>query len=156
MTIEGGSIMDIMRWDPRENLMRSFFDDFFDITGRPSGNRRRRWEEGGIWSPATDLIDKKDKLVARIELPGVEKRDVKISLSENNLTVQGEIEKDKETKKEDYYCCERVYGTYSRTISLPAEIDQDKIKANFKNGILEIIIPKKAEKKPKEITIEPE
>lgn len=148
--------MDIMRWDPRENLMRSFFDDFFDIAGKPSSNRRRRWEEGGIWSPATDLIDKKDKLVARIELPGVEKKDVKISLSENNLTVQGEIEKDKETKKEDYYCCERAYGTYSRTISLPAEIDQDKIKANFKNGILEITIPKKAEKKPKEITIEPE
>jgi HSP20 family protein len=148
--------MDIMRWDPRENLMRSFFDDFFDIAGRPSGNRRRRWEEGGIWAPATDLIDKKDRLVARIELPGVEKKDVKISLSENNLTVQGEIEKDKETKKEDYYCCERAYGTYSRTISLPAEVDQDKIKANFKNGILEITIPKKAEKKPKEITIEPE
>jgi len=76
--------------------------------------------------------------------------------SENNLTVQGEIEKDKETKKENYYCCERAYGTYSRTISLPAEVDQDKIKANFKNGILEITIPKKAEKKPKEITIEPE
>jgi HSP20 family protein len=148
--------MDIMRWDPRENLMRSFFDDFFDITGKPSSNRRRRWEEGGIWSPATDLIDKKDKLVARIELPGVEKKDVKVSLSENNLTVQGEIEKDKETKKEDYYCCERAYGTYSRTISLPAEIDQDKIKANFKNGILEITMPKKAEKKPREITIEPE
>jgi HSP20 family protein len=148
--------MDIMRWDPRENLMRSFFDDFFDITGRPSGNRSRRWEEGGIWAPATDLIDKKDRLVARIELPGVEKKDVKISLSENNLTVQGEIEKDKETKKENYYCCERAYGTYSRTISLPAEVDQDKIKANFKNGILEITIPKKAEKKPKEITIEPE
>jgi HSP20 family protein len=148
--------MDIMRWDPRENLMRSFFDDFFDITGKTGSNRRRRWEEGGIWSPATDLLDKKDKLVARIELPGVEKKDVKISLSENNLTVQGEIEKDKETKKEDYYCCERAYGTYTRTISLPAEIDRDKIKANFKNGILEITIPKQAEKKPKEITIEPE
>jgi len=87
-------------------------------------------------------------------LPGVEKKDVKISVSDNNLTVQGEIEKDKETKKEDYYCCERAYGTYSRTISLPAEIDQEKIKAIFRNGILEIILPKKPEKKPKEITIE--
>ena len=146
--------MDLIRWEPRENLMRSFFDDFFDTMSRPSGNRRRRWEEGGIWSPATDLIDKKDILLVRIELPGVEKKDVKISLTENNLTIQGEIEKDEETKKEDYYCCERAYGTYSRTISLPAEIDQDKIKANFKNGILEITIPKKPEKKPREITIE--
>jgi HSP20 family protein len=148
--------MDLIRWEPRENIMRSFFDDFFDIAGKQGANRRRRWEEGGIWAPATDLIDKKDKLIARIELPGVEKKDVRISLSENNLTVQGEIEKDKETRKEDYYCCERAYGTYSRTISLPAEIDQDKIKANFKNGILEITMPKKPEKKPKEITIEPE
>jgi HSP20 family protein len=148
--------MDLIRWEPRENLMRSFFDDFFDVMGRPGGSRRRSWEEGGIWSPATDLIDKKDKLIARIELPGVEKKDVKISLSESNLTIQGEIEKDKETKKEDYYCCERVYGTYSRTIALPTEIDQDKIKANFKNGILEITMPKKPEKKPKEITIETE
>jgi len=148
--------MDVIRWEPRENVMRSVFDEFFDVMSRTGGNRRRSWEEGGIWSPATDLIDKKDKLVARIELQGVEKKDVKISLSENNLTIQGEIEKDKETKKEDYYCCERVYGTYSRTISLPTEIDQDKIKANFKNGILEITMPKKPERKPKEITIETE
>ncbi len=145
--------MDLIRWEPRENVMRSFFDDFFDLAGRSGANRRRSWEEGGIWSPATDLIDKKDRLVARIELPGVEKEDVKISLSENNLTIQGEIEKDKETKKEDYYCCERAYGTYSRTISLPAEIDQDKITAKFKNGILEITMPKKPEKKPREIKI---
>ena len=93
--------MDLIRWEPRENLMRGFFDDFFDAMSRPDSNKRRRWEEGGIWAPATDLIDKKDKLIARVELPGVEKKDVKISLNENNLTIQGEIEKDKETKKDD-------------------------------------------------------
>lgn len=146
--------MDLIRWEPKESLMRNFFDDFFDTFNRSGVNRRRNWEEGGIWSPATDLIDQKDQLIARIELPGVEKKDVKISVSDNNLTVQGEIEKDKETKKEDYYCCERVYGTYSRTISLPVEVEQDKIKAKFKNGILEIVMPKKPERKPKEIAIE--
>jgi HSP20 family protein len=146
--------MDLIRWEPRENLMRSFFDDFFDVMSRSGANKRRSWEEGGIWSPATDLIDKKDKLIARIELPGVEKKDVKIQLSDNNLTIHGEIEKDKETQKEDYYCCERVYGTYSRTISLPMEVDREKIKAKFKNGILEITLPKEPEKKPKEIAIE--
>ena len=135
--------MDLIRWEPREKTMRGFFDEFFDVMNRSGTNRRRNWEEGGIWAPATDLIDKKDKLVARVELPGVEKKDVKISLNENNLTIQGEIEKDKETNKEDYYCCERAYGTYSRTISLPTEIDQEKIKAKFKNGILEITMPKK-------------
>lgn len=147
--------MDLIRWEPRDQFIRNFFDDFFDLMGRPEG-RRRRWEEGGIWSPATDLIDQKDKLVARIELPGVEKKDIKISLSENNLTVQGEIERDREAKKEDYYCCERVSGKYSRTISLPVEVDEQNIKAKFKNGILEIIMPKKLEKKAREITIETE
>lgn len=146
--------MDLIRWEPKESLMRNFFDDFFDTFNRSGANRRRSWEEGGIWSPATDLIDQKDQLIARIELPGVEKKDVKISVSDNNLTVQGEIEKDNETKKEDYYCCERVYGTYSRTISLPVEVEQEKIKAKFKNGILEIVMPKKPERKPKEIAIE--
>lgn len=146
--------MDLIRWEPKEKLMHSFFDEFFDNLGRSASNKRRSWEEGGIWAPATDLIDKKDRIVARVELPGVEKKDVKISVNDNNLTIQGEIEKDKETKKEDYYCCERAYGTYSRTISLPTEVDQDKIKAKFKNGILEITMPKKPEKKPREISLE--
>ncbi|MDD3632030.1 MAG: Hsp20/alpha crystallin family protein, partial [Atribacterota bacterium] len=70
------------------------------------------------------------------------------------LTIEGEIEKDKDVKKEDYYCCERVYGKFSRSISLPVGIDKDNIKANYKNGILEISLPKKPEEKPKEITIE--
>lgn len=145
--------MDLIRWEPRDRFIRSFFDDFFELMDRPEG-RRRRWEEGGIWSPAIDLIDQKDKLVAKIELPGVEKKDIKISLSENNLTVQGEIERDREAKKEDYYCCERVFGKYSRTISLPVEVDEKNIKAIFKNGILEITMPKKLERKVKEIEIE--
>lgn len=148
--------MDLIRWEPRENTMRNIFDDFFNAASQSHRNRSRNWEKGGIWVPATDLVDKKDKLIALIELPGVEKKDVKISLSDNNLTIQGEIEKDKETNKDDYYCCERAYGSYSRTIALPTEIDKDRIKAKFKNGILEITLPKKPERKPKEITIDPE
>ncbi len=146
--------MDIIRWEPRGHMMRSLFDEYFDAMGRPEWRRRRRWEEGGLWSPAIDVIDQKDKLIARVELPGVDKKDIKISLSDNNLTIEGEIEKDKDVKKEDYYCCERVYGKFSRSISLPVGIDKDKIKANYKNGILEISLPKKPEEKPKEITIE--
>ncbi|HKK82981.1 MAG TPA: Hsp20/alpha crystallin family protein, partial [Atribacterota bacterium] len=71
-------------------------------------------------------------------------------------TIQGEMKKDEESNKEDYYYRERAYGNYSRTISLPTEIDKEKIKAKFKNGILEITMPKKPEVKPKEITIDPE
>lgn len=148
-------MMDLVRWDPRRNLTRGFFDDFFDMID--SSNRgRRNWFDGGMWAPAVDLIDKQDKLVAKVELPGVEKKDVKLSLNDSNLTIQGELKKDEETKKEDYYYRERAYGSYSRTISLPTEVDKEKIQAKFKNGILEITMPKKPEVKPKEITIEAE
>lgn len=146
--------MDLIRWEPnRSQVMRHIFSDLFDVMGSPEWHRRRRWEEGGIWSPAIDLIDQKDKFIAKVELPGVDKKDIKISLIDNNLTIQGEIEKDENIKREDYYCCERVYGKFSRSITLPSGIDQDNIKANYKDGILEISLPKKPEEKPKEITI---
>jgi HSP20 family protein len=148
-------MMDLVRWDPRRNLTRGFFDDFFDMMEIPNRGRRN-WFDGGMLSPAVDLIDKQDSLVAKVELPGIEKKDVKLSLNDSNLTIQGELKKDEETKKEDYYYRERAYGSYSRTISLPTEIDKEKIKAKFKNGILEITMPKKPEVKPKEITIEAE
>ena len=146
--------MDLVRWDPRRNMMRSIFDDFFNMD-MPSSSRKN-WFYGGMWSPAVDLIDKKDRLIAKAELPGVEKKDVKLSLNDSNLTIQGEMKKDEETEKEDYYCRERAYGSYSRTISLPTEVDKENIKAKFKNGILEITMPKKPEVKPKEIIIEAE
>ena len=147
--------MDLIRWEPKRKLLRSLFDDFFDVVETP-GRSRRSWFEGAMWEPAIDLIDQKDKLVAKVELPGVDKKDVKISLTENNLTIQGEIKKEEETKKENYYYRERAYGNYARTISLPTEIDKDKISAKFKNGILEVTMPKKPEVQPKEISIEAE
>jgi len=148
-------MMNLVRWEPRRNLTKGLLDDFFDMIETPNRGRRS-WFDGGMWSPAVDLIDKQDKLVAKVELPGVEKKDVKLSLNDSNLTIQGEMKKDEESKKEDYYYRERAYGNYSRTISLPTEIDKERIKAKFKNGILEITMPKKPEVKPKEITIEPE
>ena len=147
--------MDLVRWEPRRNVTRSFFDDFFNLMETPSRNRRN-WFDGGRWAPAVDLIDKNDKLLANVELPGVDKKDVKLSLNDSILTIQGEMKKDEETEKEDYYYRERAYGTYARTISLPSEVDKEKIKAKFKNGILEITMPKKPEVKPKEITVEAE
>jgi HSP20 family protein len=148
-------MMDLIKWDPRRSLTKSFFDDFFDTFDTPSRGRRN-WLDGGLLAPAVDLIDKEDTLLAKVELPGVDKKDVKLSITDNNLTIQGEMKKDEETKKENYYYRERAYGNYSRTISLPSEIDKDNIKAKFKNGILEITMPKKSEVKPKEISIEAE
>lgn len=147
--------MDLMKWEPRRQLIRGFFDDFFEMLQSP-GWFRRGWPEGGMWEPAVDVINRKNELVIKAELPGVDKKDIKISLTENNLTIQGEVKKEGEVKREDYYCRERAFGSYSRTISLPAEADKDKINAKFANGILEITMPKKPEMQSKEITIETE
>ncbi len=151
--------MTLVPWEPKEiKRLRDLFDDFFDFELLPESRRltRRRWMEGGEWSPLVDVIDKKDNILVKAELPGVDKKDVKISLGENTLTIRGERKEEKEIKKEDYYCCERAFGAYSRTIALPVEVDKTKAKATFKNGILEITLPKKEEIKPKEIEIQPE
>ncbi len=145
--------MDLIRWEPRRRLVRSLLDDFFDVVQSP-GSIRRSWLEGGMWEPAVDIIDCNDRIIVKVELPGVEKEDLKLSLSENNLTIQGELKRDEEIKKENYYCCERAHGKYARTIPLPVEIDRDKVSAKFKNGIIEIDLPKKPEIQPKEIDIE--
>jgi len=150
--------MTLVPWEPREMKgLRDLFDEFFDFSFVPHSRRlRRRWLEGGEWSPPVDVIDKEDSVIVKAELPGIDKKDVKISISENTLTVRGERKEEQEVKKENYYCCERVRGSYSRTIALPVEVDKAKAKASFKNGILEIILPKLEEVKPKEIEIEPE
>jgi HSP20 family protein len=150
--------MALVPWEPKEiKRLRDLFDEFFDFEILPQSKRlRRSWLEGGEWSPPVDVVDKKDNIIVKAELPGIDKNDVKISISENALTIRGERKKEKETKKEDYYCCERAFGSYSRTIALPVEVDKTKAKASYKNGILEIILPKIEEVKPKEIEIKPE
>ncbi len=150
--------MTLVPWEPKEmKYLKDLFDEFFDFGIMPQSRRmKKRWLEGGEWSPLVDVIDKKDKVIVKAELPGVDKTDVKITISENALTIRGERKEEKEAQKEDYYCCERAFGSYSRTIALPIEVDKNNAKASYKNGILEIILPKAEEVKPKEIEIKPD
>ncbi|MHC2995685.1 MAG: Hsp20/alpha crystallin family protein [Candidatus Atribacteria bacterium] len=129
--------MALVPWEPKEiRHLRNLFDEFFDFEIMPhSRHLRRRWLEGGEWSPLVDVIDKKDSIVVKAELPGVDKKDVKIFLSENTLTIRGERKEEKEINKENYYCCERAFGSYSRTIALPTEVDKNKTKASYKSGL---------------------
>jgi len=147
--------MALVPWEPREiRNLRDMFDEFFNWDYAPQNRTmKKRWLEAGDWSPLVDIIDEKDQIIAKAELPGVNKEDIKVTLNDNTLTIRGERKEEQETKKENYYCCERVHGNYSRTISLPVNIDKEKIKSSFKNGVLEIILPKAKESKPKEIDI---
>ena len=145
----------LIPWEQREvSNLRNMFDDFFGSRFTPqSRTMREKWLQAGDWSPLVDIIDEKDKIIAKAELPGVNKEDIKVTLSDNTLSIRGERKKEQETKKENYYCCERVHGSYSRTIALPVDIDKENIKSSLKNGVLEIILPKAKESKPKEIDI---
>ena len=151
--------MSIVRWSPMKEIdeMRRERERLFEEFFEPA--RRRRWWGGrpsaeGVIVPNIELYDRKNEIVLRAEIPGVEKKDIDLTITENALTIKGEIKRQEEVKDEDYYAAEIRYGTFSRTIPLPVEVDSENAKATYKNGILEIVLPKKEEAKPKEIKVE--
>ncbi len=130
--------------------MEEMFDRFERMFGPPW---RRPIVETRGWSPLVEMIDRKNEVLMRAELPGVKKEDIHVSVTGNLLTIEGERKQEEEVKEEDYYCCERSYGRFYREITLPAEIQKEKISSEYKEGILEIHMPKAEEVKPKEIEI---
>jgi HSP20 family protein len=135
--------------------MGRFIDEFVERPGIPV-RRGRGALARGVWAPAVEMIDRKDELLVKAELPGIEKKDISVSVSGDVLTIKGERKMEKEVKEEDYYCCESVYGKFFRAISLPMGVDTEKIKAEHKHGILEVHLPKTKEvkEKVKEISVE--
>jgi len=146
--------MAIMKCRPTSDLldirgeMSRVFDDFF--VRRPSLRVLRNVG----WSPNIDIADTDEEITLKAELPGMTKEDVDVSITDNILTLRGEKKQEQETKKENYHRIERSYGSFQRIFTLPKSIQSDKIKANFKDGILNINIPKAEEVKPKQIAIE--
>jgi HSP20 family protein len=107
----------------------------------------------GVAVPVVDLYKEKGEVVAQAELPGMDKNDIEISISDHMLTIKGEKKKEKEVKEEDYYRSERSYGSFVRTVELPKEVETEKARASFKNGVLEVRLPK-TEKKEVRLTVE--
>jgi HSP20 family protein len=105
------------------------------------------------WSPSVDILENENELVVKAELPGMELKDVSVTFENNVLTIKGERRFEHETKKEDYHRVEREYGSFSRSFSIPTFIDEDKIRAEYKNGMLNIVLPKKEAVKPRGIKV---
>jgi HSP20 family protein len=143
----------VERWEPFRNAngiqgeMNRLFDSFF---GRPAtvaaGER--------MWAPLADMYETKDDLFVTLELPGVREKDVHVSITGDMLTVKGERRFESDAKDEGYYRLERVYGKFERSVSLPIPVQADKVKATYRDGVLEIRLPKVEEVKPKEIKID--
>jgi len=106
------------------------------------------------WSPAVDVYEDSEALRVHAELPGLKKEDVKINVREGVLTLRGERKFESEEKKDNYFRVERNYGTFLRSFSLPNTVDPEQIRATMKDGVLELVIPKKPEAKPREIQVE--
>ena len=105
------------------------------------------------WAPMADISETKDKLIVKAELPGLDPEDIKLSLSGNLLTIEGEKKKEKEEKDEQHYYLERYSGAFQRSFRLPVEVREDKIEAKFDKGVLTITMPKTAKSQKKEIKI---
>ena len=104
--------------------------------------------------PAVDVVEKDNDIIVRAEIPGVDKDNIDITLNANILTIQGKSKHESREAKEEYHRCEISTGSFSRTLTLPAEVDEDKVKASFTNGLLEITLPKVEAKKQNKISIE--
>jgi HSP20 family protein len=105
------------------------------------------------WSPAVDIYETEGEIVVKAELPGLDRKAITLHLENNVLTLRGERKFQKETKEENYHRIERSYGNFSRSFSIPATVDEEKIRADYKDGVLMIFLPKKEQAKPKQIRI---
>lgn len=146
--------MAIVKWEPTfkgltelKNEMDRIFESFF-------GERLPSFREEFSLTPAIEVSETDSEIIVKAAIPGVDKKDLSISILDNNLIIKGEVKKEKEEKKKNYYKQEIAYGSFSRTIPLPAaEVKVDEIKANMKNGVVTINIPKSEKAKAREISI---
>lgn len=128
----------LMPWTGMGSLRREM-DRLFDRLGE------MKWEDLpalGEWTPSMDISETKDSLVAKVEVPGMEEKDIQISLQENLLTIKGEKKQEREEKDERYHRVERSYGSFLRSIRLPVAVDASRVTATFKNGLLTVTLPK--------------
>lgn len=127
-----------------QDEMNRVFSDFLDETA----------EKGvSLLTPAMDLVEKPDVIQVKVELPGVKKDDVEITIKDDVLIVKGEKREEKEEKGENRYYVERSYGSFARSLTLPSAVKTDQVKATFKDGVLEITMPKAEEEKAKKVEI---
>lgn len=147
--------MTLMRWDPFREIaalqerMNRLFSDI-----RMQSPFREEEIVQGSWIPAVDIYETNEAIVLNAELPGVAPQDISVEVKDNTLTLKGEKKFAKEVKEENYHRVERSYGTFQRAFTLPGTVAQDKVKAQFKDGVLKITLPKVEEAKPKQIKVE--
>ena len=138
----------ITRIDPFRELA-GFFENFADVTGVRSNGELTF----GTFTPAVDVYEDEHSLVLKLEVPGMNEEDLKVSLENNTLTISGERKFEKEEKEENFHRIERRYGTFYRSFTLPSTVDSEHINASYEAGILKLELNKKPEAQPKQIKV---
>ena len=153
-TEDKGGKMTVLKWKPYGDLVR-LSDRINRLFENDLMSEGIKGTEGYTdWNPSTDIYETKDSYVFKIEIPGIKKDDIEIDLKENILSISGEKKEDSEIKKENYHRVESFCGSFSRSFTIPKDINPKKIEATLKDGILELKIGKADEIKAKKIQIE--
>ena len=145
--------MAIVRYNPFRELrtMQEQMNRLLDMAwNKEAGEELKE----GIWQPPVDIYEDEESVVIKAEVPDIDQKDIEVRIEDNTLTLKGERKLDQSVRKDNYHRVERYYGAFQRSFSIPPNIDQDKVKATCDRGVLTVILPKKAEKKPKQITVE--
>ncbi len=155
--VEKKSSTPVRAWNPFEDMDRMFENHFSRSWMHPFS---KLWSESDKLAPfqgkmpSVDMIDRDKEIVVKAEMPGVDKKDLDISVTRNTVTIKGCTSHEEKEERDDYYRSEMSHGSYSRTLSLPADINEDKVKAKYKDGILELTLPKLEETKRQSIKVD--
>jgi len=145
--------MNLVTWDPYREI-GSLESRFNRLLGGALPRRDRDEEISlGAWIPPVDIVEEKDRILMTAELPGFKENEIQIQMEGGVLTLRGERKSEVETEGRTYHRMERSYGQFVRSFTLPNNVDRDRIKANFANGLLQIELPKREEAKPRQIKI---
>ena len=146
--------MAVVKWDPFRDLIsiQDRMNRLFEQT--LSRSRGEEAASAATWTPAVDIYETVETIVMKAELPGVSREDIQIQINDNTLTLKGERRFAKDVQEESYLRIERAYGSFHRSFTLPATVRQESIRAVFRDGVLELTLPKAEEAKPKRIAIE--
>jgi HSP20 family protein len=157
---KGDQMTTMMRWDPFQDL-RSAQDEMAQMSPMLAQALGLHAQQGSgratpmAWAPALDISERKDAYLVTVELPGVEADDLEITLEDGLLTIQGERHFAHDSSEQQFHRVERRYGAFRRSITLPAQVQAEQIEASFDNGVLQILVPKMEEAKPKRIQVRP-
>ena len=148
----------MMRWDPFQDL-RSAQDEMAQMSPMLAHALGLHAQQGSgqttAWAPALDISERKDAYLVTVELPGLKPEDLDITMEDGLLTIKGERQFTAESSEQQFHRVERRYGAFRRSITLPAQVQAEQIEASFDNGVLQIVVPKMEEAKPKRIQVRP-